>query len=347
VKAEISGFVTQERSEVQVRLDRTTELDVQMPLSKFGEEVTVVAETPVVDPTQVSTSQTFTTDYLKYAAVGSANRGYQDILTQAAGVADADGDGNVNVYGSTDGENAYFVDGLDTTDPVTATFGTNFNFDAIQEISFQTGGFEAEYGRATGGVVNLVTKSGGNTFSGTFDFRYRESDMYENGDHFDRDLNPVKYVDPSATLGGPIIRDKLWFFLSYEDIDSQQTPYGAPATFAYKGQNYIGKATWQATPNWRLVAKISGDPADIDNDNVGLHRRRGDELPDPGRRHLPGRVLRDPQPEPAAERPGRLQPRLPRGLAAKRRRHHPIAHQPDHRRDLHRFQRDREEQAQP
>ena len=265
VKAEISGFVTQERSEVQVRLDRTTEIDVQMPLSKFGEEVTVVAETPVVDPTQVSTSQTFTTDYLKYAAVGSANRGYQDILSQAAGVVDADGDGNVNVYGSSDGENAYFVDGLDTTDPVTATFGTNFNFDAIQEISFQTGGFEAEYGRATGGVVNLVTKSGGNEFSGTFDFRYRKSSMYENGDHFDKDLSPAKYVDPSATLGGPIVRDKVWFFLSYEDIDSQSTPFGSVTTFKYKGQNYIGKATWQVSPNWRMVGKISGDPAEIDN----------------------------------------------------------------------------------
>ena len=57
------------------------------------------------------------------------------------------------------------LDGIDTTDPVTETFGTNFNFDAIAEISFQTAGFAAEFGRATGGVVNIVTKSGGNQFS--------------------------------------------------------------------------------------------------------------------------------------------------------------------------------------
>jgi hypothetical protein len=76
LRADISGFVSQERTEIQVRLDRTTEINVQMPLSRFGEEITVVAETPVVDSTQVSTAQTFTSDYLKNAAVGSFNRGY-------------------------------------------------------------------------------------------------------------------------------------------------------------------------------------------------------------------------------------------------------------------------------
>ena len=269
VKAEISGFVTQERSEVQVRLDRTTEIDIQMPLSKFGEEITVVAETPVVDPTQVSTSQTFTSDFLKGAAINSGRRGYQSVLNMAPGVV---GTSNPSVFGSTEGENAYFVDGLDTTDPVTATFGTNFNFDAIQEISFQTGGFEAEYGRATGGVVNLVTKSGGNDFSGTLDVRFRNQDFYQSGDHFDTDTYKVKYLDPSVTFGGPIIRDKVWFFLSGEYVDSQNTPSEAPSTRKYVGQNYIGKATWQLNPSWRLVGKISGDPADIDNANTSSLR---------------------------------------------------------------------------
>ncbi|MBI4915887.1 MAG: TonB-dependent receptor [Acidobacteria bacterium] len=283
VRAELTGFVGQERSEVQVRLDRTTELNVIMPMAKFGEEVTVVAETPVVDPTQVSTSQTFTNDYLKYAAIGSANRGYQNVLTQTAGVA---GDDNPNVFGSTLGENAYFVDGLDTTDPVTATWGTNFNFDAIQEISFQTGGFEAEYGRATGGVVNLITKSGGNDFSGTFDIRYRSTSFYQNGDHFDRDTNPTKFMNPAMTLGGPLLRDSLWFFTSFEDIASQQTPAGSPATRDYNGQNYIGKLTWQLNPNWRIVGKLSGDPADIDHDEAdafttieaGEHQKQGGQI---------------------------------------------------------------------
>jgi hypothetical protein len=269
VKFDLASFLTQERTEVQIRLDRTTEITAMMPLAKYGEAVTVTAETPVIDPTQTSTSQTFTSDLLTGAAVGSGRRGYQSVLNMAPGVV---GTGNPNVFGSTLGENAYYIDGLDTTDPVTATFGTNFNFDAIQEISLQTGGFEAEYGRATGGIVNLVTKSGGNKFSGTLDVRYRKTNFYQNGDHFNRDTNPVKFLDPSVTLGGPILRDALWFFVSGEDVDSQVTPSGAPVTRKFKGQNYIGKATWAASSNWRLAGKYSADPAEIDNVNAVYYR---------------------------------------------------------------------------
>lgn len=268
VKFELSNFLTQERTEVQVRLDRTTEITATMPVAKFGEEVTVTAETPVIDPTQTSTSQTFTSDLLTGAAVGSGRRGYQNVLNMAAGVV---GTSNPNVFGSTLGENAYYIDGLDTTDPVTATFGTNFNFDAIQEISLQTGGFEAEFGRATGAIVNLVTKSGGNKFSGTLDVRYRNTSFYQNGDHFNRDTNPVKFLDPSVTLGGPILRDALWFFVSGENVDSQTTPSGSPVTRKFKGQNYIGKVTWAASSSWRLAGKYSADPAEIDNASAAYY----------------------------------------------------------------------------
>jgi hypothetical protein len=262
VKIELSGFVAQERNEVQVRLDGNTELNVTMPMGKFAEEVTVVAETPVVDPTQVSTSQTFTPDFLKGVAVASGRRSYQSVLSMAPGVV---GSGNPNVYGSSSGENVYLIDGLNTTDPVTATFGTNFTFDAIQEISFQTGGYEAEYGQAIGGVINVVTKSGGNDFSGSLDIRYRDSNFYQNGDHFNRDTNPVKFTNPGATLGGPILRDRLWFFAAYEFTDSQATPNDSPTTRKFKSDYYLGKLTWQASPAWRLTAKLSGDPTNIDN----------------------------------------------------------------------------------
>lgn len=270
VSAELQGFASQERNEVQVRLDRTTEMAFTLPEGSVTEEIVVTSEAPVVDPEQVGTAQTFTEEYLQYAAIGSGNRSYQAVLFQAGGVADQGSASNPSVFGSTLGENAYLVDGVDTTDPVTATFGTNFNFDAIQEISFQTGGFEAEYGRATGGVVNIVTKSGGNELAGTLDARYRDSDFYETGDHFDPDTSPVKFQDLAGTLGGPLLRDRLWYFASFEDIDNELTPGGSPTTFNYKGQNYLAKATWQLSPSWQAVVKHSGDPADLDNANADI-----------------------------------------------------------------------------
>ena len=104
---------------------------------------------------------------------------------------------------------------------MTQTFGTNFNYDAIQEVSFQTGGYEAEFGQATGGIINLVTKSGGNDFSGSLDIRYRDQDFSENGDYFDKDAQESSFEDYSMTLGGPILRDKLWFFISYEYVNTK------------------------------------------------------------------------------------------------------------------------------
>ncbi len=263
VRAELDGFVGQERQELEVRLDRATQLDIEMASATVTEEIVVSAETPVVDSEQVSISQVFSNDYLSNAAVGSTNRSYQNILGNAAGVVVSAG--NPIVFGSTLGESAFLIDGVDTTDPVTATFGTNFNYDAIEEISFMTAGFEAQYGRATGGVVNLITKSGGNEFSGTLDWRYAENGFNENGDHFDRDENVTEFTNPTATLGGPIARERAWFFASGEWVDSRLTPTESPTTRKFDGINYLGKATWQINPSWQVVGKASGEDSDIDN----------------------------------------------------------------------------------
>ncbi len=265
VQFALEGFATRTAT-VAVRLDRTAEVNAQLSPSTVSEEIVVTAEAPVIDPEQVGTGQVFNADYLSQAVVGSGNRSYQSVLTQTAGVT---GGSNPNVFGSTLGDNAYYVDGITTTDPVTSTFGVNFNFDAIQEVALHTGGFEAEYGQATGGVVNLITKSGGNDFSGTVDVRYRDNDFYENGDHFDKKDQEVKFLNPAATLGGPILRDKLWFFTAYEYTDSRRTPAKAPSTRKFVGNYYLGKLTYQANDSWRVVGKYSGDPADIDNTDAG------------------------------------------------------------------------------
>ncbi len=261
----LDAFATQQ-ADVKVQLDRTAEVNAELSPSTVSEEIVVTAEAPVIDPEQVGTGQVYNAQYLNEAVVGSANRSYQSVLTQTAGVT---GGSNPNVLGSTLGENAYYVDGITTTDPVTATFGTNFNFDAIQEIALHTGGFEAEYGQATGGVVNLITKSGGNQLSGTVDARYRDNSLYESGDHFDPDAQETKFLNPSATLGGPILRDKLWFFTAYEYTDSRATPAGSPTTRKFVGNYYLGKLTYQLNDSWRLIGKYTGDPAEINNQNAG------------------------------------------------------------------------------
>ncbi len=265
VEATLDGFVPQQRSEVEVRLSRVTELRLSMALGEFSEEVTVVAETPVVDPEQVSTSQTFGVEYLKKASIGSANRSYQSVLTDVGGVA---GGSNPNVFGSTLGENSFTVDGVNTTDPVTATWNINMNFDTIQEINFETSGYEARFGNATGGVVNVITKSGGNQLSGSVDVRYRDTDFNTSGEHFDKEENIVEFQETAGTLGGPIRRDELWFLVAANPVRSKNTPTESPTTRDFEGTNLNGKLSWQVNPEWQVVARYIGEDATIANANA-------------------------------------------------------------------------------
>jgi len=262
LKADLSSFVSQERDQIQVALGGSRSITIEMPQGTFGGEIEVVAETPIVDPTQVNTNANYTDTYLQGSAIGTTNRNYQNVLSQTAGVT------GQNVFGSTIGENAYYVDGANTTDPVTATWGTNFTFDSIQEIQFQTSGYEAEYGSATGGIINLVTKSGGNQFAGTVDIRYRDDSMQESGTHYDASNLDSQRQEIDATLGGPVLRDKLWFFVAYQYVKSDNTPSGAPTTRSFVGNYPLAKLTWQAGSNWRVTGKWTADPADIDNDDA-------------------------------------------------------------------------------
>ncbi len=271
VNAELPGFVTQERNLVTVPLGGAAVITIAMPIGAFSGQIEVVDETPMVDTTQVNTGQIFRQEYMQDSAISSENRAYTTVVNQTAGVApfgEWAGVPQPKVFGSTIGENAYFIDGMDATNPVMGTATAVLNFDAIGEIQFQTGGFEAEYGRATGGILNLVSKSGGNRFSGTFDARYRDDSFQESGDHFDASELSTKHQVFSATLGGPILRDKMWFFASYERINDVFTPNASPTTTDQKGQNYLGKITWQIAPAWRLSGKYTSDPTTWDNWNA-------------------------------------------------------------------------------
>ena len=182
------------------------------------ETVTVSAELPVIDKTQTNTQTTVDSKFTQKLAVG---RSYQSILQLAPGVT---GGANPNVHGALNQENVFLFDGVDTTDTTTGTFGQNFNYEAIQEVNVNTGNFSAEYGRASGGVISVVTKSGGNDFHGSAK-AIATNDQW-NGQNYQTSqttgasLARTKFDEvqwrEAFTLGGPFFRDHLWFFGSYE-----------------------------------------------------------------------------------------------------------------------------------
>lgn len=284
----LSGVKSQVREHVVISVSRNTSVDVQMQLTAT-ETVTVTASQIVVDPTQATTQQTFREDHLKYASIGSANRSYQSVLAQTPGVI---GTGNPQVAGSNLGQNIYLVDGLNTTDPVTHTFSPNLSFDAIQEISIQTFGKDAEYGKASGGTVNVITKSGGDRFSGSLDYRYNDPDFLTEGKktrpvttaaslpyygatpsqstlRFDKSAQTNKSIQPTGALGGPILRDKLWFFISSAKPKTIVQPpnlFGfQPGQRTFTGWNTLGKLTATPIENQTLSFRYFNSHATIEH----------------------------------------------------------------------------------
>lgn len=266
----MSGFESLTRENVVVQLDQATRVNAQIRLTAVAEEVTVMGEGVTIDPTQTNTGKNFDSTYLRRVPVLPTTRTYQTVLQQSAGVV---GTGNPNVLGGNILENTWLVDGVNATDTVTHTFSLNLNYDAIQEINLQTSSFDAEYGRASGGVVNVITKSGGNDFHGSLDIRYTSTDFSEKGDHFDPDVAPSESFPIAGTLGGPILSDRLWFFVNTQHRDEYTTPVITnpvvleqipnPKKGEFIGWNSGGKLSFTVIPQLAGFFSLVDSTADI------------------------------------------------------------------------------------
>src|SRR5437870_3388304 len=165
VTVALSGFSTLTLTDNLVENGKKTDLAVSMKLSTQEAKVTVTGEVPVVDKTQMSLETRQRAKEFEKMPVG---RNYQSLFLSSPGVNLTPGaNPNPSVHGALSSNNTWMYDGVDTTDPTTGTFGGNLNFEAIQEITVTTSGLSAEFGRGVGGFVNVITKSGTNSFAGS------------------------------------------------------------------------------------------------------------------------------------------------------------------------------------
>jgi len=256
---------TSVRRDVVVPLGSAIVERVGLAAGELTETVVITAH-PEVDVTQTSTTEVYSAEALQRLQIGSANRSYLSALGRSPGV--VGGGGDPLVHGATRGENVYAIDGVNTTDPVTGTFGMLTNFDTIEQIEFTTAGFQAEYGWGTGGYVNQITKSGTNRFEGAFDVRYYDEGFVENTKYFPGD-EAQDFHQYSLAVGGPIKRDKAWFFVGYEDNVTTLSAAGTDVTREFEGSARLLKLTFQPHPDHRIAVQYSADPATISNDNLG------------------------------------------------------------------------------
>src|SRR5215469_10039785 len=177
VTSNLSGMGTSQKTAV-VTLDSTATVNMQMQVSA-KEAITVTGEAPLVDTTSTTTGTNYTAKVIDKLPVG---RNYASIVLSQPGVQTDMGETQgrslaISVYGTTSAENLFLIDGVNTTNVIKGFQGKNINTEFIQEVEVKTGGYQAEYGRNTGGVVNVITKSGGNEFHGGVFGYYNDTGM--------------------------------------------------------------------------------------------------------------------------------------------------------------------------
>jgi hypothetical protein len=285
VRVELAGFSPVEQKNVNVRLGQRLELPgLVLKVGGLEEVVEVVGAPPVVDISSTTVGGVLDADTLKRVPVG---RNFTDALYLIPGVSSSGGVGRANpsVAGASGLDNNYVVDGVNITNTgfggvgsysiVFGSLGTGVTTDFIKETQVKTAGFEAEYGQSTGGVVNIVTQSGTNSVRGSV-FGYLSPKSFESDWRQETSVNGTvnttgtQVGDFGATLGAPIVKDKLFFFGAFNPQYQTRT-FIAPAGFRLANlgdvdrkrriYSYAGKVTWQASSNHRIDFSAFGDPS--------------------------------------------------------------------------------------
>ncbi|HNX49111.1 MAG TPA: TonB-dependent receptor [Thermoanaerobaculaceae bacterium] len=264
---ELQGFQTLEAS-LKITAAQTATLDAVMPIAQVTEEVTVTGNLETISTSgQVAT--TFEQSLVDALPVG---RNLVAVAALTPGVA-ATGPGDaLSISGAMSYENLYMVNGVVVTDNIRGTPNTLFIEDAIQETTTQTGAVSAEYGRFAGGVVNTLTKSGGNDFSGSLRVNL-SNDSWASKTPVSVEPGDKTNVVYEGTLGGYALRDRLWFFTAgrYRELESSaQTDFtNIPYTYGSTQTRLEGKLTYALNSAHRVIASYMNVNTEETNNAFG------------------------------------------------------------------------------
>jgi len=259
---QLSGFGTQTRS-VTVAPAQSVPLSVQMGPAALSETVNVVASRADVLTQTAQVGTNFTQSFMNLLPTG---RDLNATLLMAPGVRPSGPGGNFSINGAVSFENLFLVNGITLNENLRGTAPDLYIEDAVQETTVATAGISAEFGRFTGGVVNVITKSGGNVFSGSFrdtlnNDNWRRLTPFEQtaiGGQGGNDLRLDKLVPTyEYTFGGPVMKDRLWFFvagrLQKQESGRNTAITSIPYAFITDNKRFEYKGTYSVDNN-RFVA---------------------------------------------------------------------------------------------
>ncbi|HEU5163018.1 MAG TPA: carboxypeptidase regulatory-like domain-containing protein [Thermoanaerobaculia bacterium] len=246
VTAELMGFKPA-AGRAQVVLGKFASVELTLALESVTETITVTAEAPLVDVSKSATATSISKEQIDLVPKG---RDFTTVATQAPGASSEDFMlGGISIDGASGSENRFVIDGVDTTNPQDGLSGQNLITDFIDEVQVKSAGYAAEFGGAVGGVINVVTRTGSNELSGWAGGYLTDSSwggdarpqQYESapGNYRTFDKDDVTTLEPGFALGGPILRDRLWFYVGYSPqmVTTGRTPDGSSTTFEQEQEN--------------------------------------------------------------------------------------------------------------
>ncbi len=225
---EATGYSSKRVKDLVLRIGSTMDFNVNLAGVEASATVEVVGENTIVDPTRTQASTVIDNNLINNLPIN--RRRFEDFSLTTPGVSKANSPDNggtaansgLTFAGVNPRSNNVMVDGLDNNDVSTGSVRSSFSQEAVQEFQVVANGFSAEYGRAAGGTVNVVTKSGGNQFGGTVFFFDRQGslDAKRPLSSGDQKFSQSQF---GATVSGSIVKDKLFYFVSVERFEKKDT----------------------------------------------------------------------------------------------------------------------------
>jgi outer membrane receptor protein involved in Fe transport len=269
--ATLSGFKTYVQENLILGAGSTIEIKVVMEIGTIEEQVTVIAASPIVDAKTSTVDSRIENEML--AKLPTTRDAFYDLALTTPGMFDVASSSSwlpsPTAYGGSSMENVFLVNGVNTTNPRGAAFGSlvTVNYNAIEEVRIVSLGSKAEYGSYSGAAIDVLTKSGSNSFHGNAAFYTRIKGWFRTNQPSEGPLTGSDYLfvqtgdvlagttdtnwEGNFTLGGPIIKDKLWFFGAFDYIRDDSLPVNWSLLNTYKGRYFDAKISAEPFQNNR------------------------------------------------------------------------------------------------